>query len=83
MAFLENISAGEACVDLAMAALQIAAEDDAIVSHSSVKLPVEAFSKRIDIIVRDLIKLLNETDGSPAATLKVRYDLIKFLTSTQ
>eukprot|EP00884_Botryococcus_braunii_P013259 jgi/Botrbrau1/21934/Bobra.0249s0057.1 len=71
MAFLENISAGEASVDLAMAALQIATEDDALVSHSSVKLPVEAFSRRIDSIVRDLVRLLDETDGSPAAALNV------------
>lgn len=34
-------------VDLAKAALHIAAEDDSIVSHSSVPLPVDAFVERL------------------------------------
>lgn len=35
-------------VDLARAALQIAAEDDSIISHSSVPLPVDDFIERLD-----------------------------------
>ncbi|KAK1291190.1 hypothetical protein QJS10_CPB17g01806 [Acorus calamus] len=35
-------------VDLGRAALQIAAEDDSLVSHSSVTLPVDAFIERLD-----------------------------------
>ncbi len=34
-------------INLAEAALQIAAEDDAIVSHSTVQLPVHSFLQRI------------------------------------
>jgi hypothetical protein len=69
--FLQNISAGESSMDLAVAALQVAAEDDAIVSHSSVQLPVDAFIKRIDIIVRDLTRSLGDSGCSPESALKV------------
>ncbi len=41
-AFLLNISQGESALSVAEAALQIAAEDDAIVSHSTVRLPIQA-----------------------------------------
>ncbi|GAB4816397.1 hypothetical protein N2152v2_003443 [Parachlorella kessleri] len=57
MAFLRNISRGEAAVDLADAALQIAAEDDALVSHSSVKLPVEAFHSRLERLAEEVAEL--------------------------
>lgn len=36
------------CVDLAKTALYIAAEDDSLISHSSVALPVDAFIERLD-----------------------------------
>ncbi|XVF00246.1 hypothetical protein REPUB_Repub03eG0268400 [Reevesia pubescens] len=36
------------CVDLGRTALYIAAEDDSLISHSSVALPVEAFLERLD-----------------------------------
>jgi len=36
------------CVDLGKTALYIAAEDDSLVSHSSVPLPVDAFIERLD-----------------------------------
>lgn len=36
------------CVDLGKTALYIAAEDDSLVSHSSVPLPVDAFVERLD-----------------------------------
>lgn len=35
-------------VDLAKTALYIAAEDDSLISHSSVALPVDAFVERLD-----------------------------------
>lgn len=41
-----------------MAALQIAAEDDAIISKSTVPLPVDAFSKRLDGMVMHLASKL-------------------------
>lgn len=36
------------CVDLGKTALHIAAEDDSLISHSSVPLPVDAFIERLD-----------------------------------
>ena len=36
------------CVDLGKTALYIAGEDDSLVSHSSVPLPVDAFIERLD-----------------------------------
>ncbi|KAF3434291.1 hypothetical protein FNV43_RR25394 [Rhamnella rubrinervis] len=36
------------CVDLGKTALYVAAEDDSLVSHSSVPLPVDAFIERLD-----------------------------------
>ncbi|XVF41105.1 hypothetical protein PTKIN_Ptkin01aG0253700 [Pterospermum kingtungense] len=36
------------CVDLGRAALYISAEDDSLISHSSVPLPVDAFLERLD-----------------------------------
>ncbi|GAB4827770.1 hypothetical protein Ancab_034656 [Ancistrocladus abbreviatus] len=41
------------CVDLGKTALYIAAEDDSLVSHSSVPLPVEAFLERLDSLTID------------------------------
>lgn len=47
---------GEASIDLADAAFQIAAEDDALVSHSSVKLPVHLYSKRLQRMAEDIAR---------------------------
>ncbi|CAL0326253.1 unnamed protein product [Lupinus luteus] len=41
------------CVDLGRTALYIAAEDDSLVSHSSVPLPVDAFVVRLDDLSMD------------------------------
>lgn len=41
------------CVDLGRTALCIAAEDDSLVSHSSVPLPVDAFIERLDDLSMD------------------------------
>jgi len=67
-AFLAAISQGEGAINLAEAALQIAAEDDALVSHSSVKLPVAAFRQRLQRLANELIRVvlppLNENKAS-------------------
>ena len=42
--YRDGVPAG---INLAEAALQVAAEDDAIVSHSTVQLPVHSFLQRI------------------------------------
>lgn len=55
-AFVQNIAHGEAAINLADAAFQIAAEDDALVSHSSVKLPVASYAKRIQRMAEDIAR---------------------------
>lgn len=47
VANLRTVSDGPGTVDLARAALEIAAEDDALVSHSPVPLPVDAYLNRL------------------------------------
>ena len=60
------------------ACLQIAAEDDAIVSHSTVELPVQAFAARLEALVTDLARLhlpALGTAATPESQLQVcRYD---------
>lgn len=41
-------------VDLARAALEIAAEDDALISHSTVPLPVDAYLQRLDLMANEI-----------------------------
>ena len=53
-AFVENIARGDAGIELARASLQIAAEDDAIVSHSTVDLPIQSFLSRLESLVTSL-----------------------------
>lgn len=61
---------------MADAALQIAAEDDALVTHSPVALPVGEFKKRISRLASDLghrvLPELPEGARHPEAVLKVR-----------
>ncbi|EFN51564.1 expressed protein [Chlorella variabilis] len=52
-AFLRSIQAGEAAVNLAAAALHIAEEDDALVSHSTVQLPVASYQQRLQRLAAD------------------------------
>ena len=59
---LRNVSRGEARMNLADAALQIAAEDDAIASHAVVPLPVASYQQR-------LVKMANEVANGPLARL--------------
>lgn len=63
-AFVKNIASGEAGINLAEAALAIAAEDDALVSHSSVKLPVQAYAKRMQRMAEDIAH--NRLDHFPS-----------------
>lgn len=76
-AFVQNIASGEAGINLADAALAISAEDDALVSHSSVKLPVKAYAKRMQRMAEDIAhnKLSHlpavGSDRDPQAVLEV------------
>lgn len=51
--------------DLARTALYIAAEDDSLVSHSSVPLPVEAFIERLDDLSMGFCPLYMPPSHSP------------------
>ncbi|KAI3424327.1 hypothetical protein D9Q98_009880 [Chlorella vulgaris] len=54
--FLLSVAAGEAAIDLAAAALHIAAEDDALVSHSTVQLPVASYQQRLKRMASDFAR---------------------------
>ena len=81
-AFVRNIAHGEAGINLADAAFQIAAEDDALVSHSSVKLPVQQYAKRMQRMAEDISRnRLSHmpsvgSDRDPEAVLQV--SLLRF-----
>ena len=68
---------GEASIDLADAAFQIAAEDDALVSHSTVKLPVHLYSARVQRMTEDIARhklshmSLVGSDRDPNAVMQV------------
>ncbi|KAI7836487.1 hypothetical protein COHA_009639 [Chlorella ohadii] len=53
-AFLRCIQQGEGLLELSAAALHIAAEDDALVSHSTVKLPVPSYQQRLQRMANEL-----------------------------
>ncbi|XP_010557866.1 PREDICTED: uncharacterized protein LOC104826727 isoform X3 [Tarenaya hassleriana] len=58
-------------VDLATAALFIAAEDDALLSHSSVPLPVDAFVDRLyDLVISYMRSYSSSLKSSPEKFLK-------------
>eukprot|EP00854_Cymbomonas_tetramitiformis_P003016 gene3016-3836_t len=52
--FLRNVRRGEASMQLALAALDIAAEDDALVTNSAVALPVPQYLKRLEAFALEL-----------------------------
>ncbi|RDX77816.1 hypothetical protein CR513_41998 [Mucuna pruriens] len=59
------------CVDLGRTALYLAAEDDSLVSHSSVPLPVDAFITRLDDLSMDYCPHYSpEYDSSPEKFLE-------------
>lgn len=55
--FVNNIAKGEAGVDLTRACLSVAAEDDALVSHSTVELPIRAFEARLEALSGEFARL--------------------------
>lgn len=57
------------CVDLGRTALYIAAEDDSLISHSSVPLPVDAFLERLDDLTTDYCPHYSSSIGSSPETL--------------
>jgi len=57
------------CVDLGKTALYIAAEDDSLISHSSVPLPVDAFLERLDDLTTDYCPHYSSSIGSSPETL--------------
>jgi len=57
------------CVDLGKTALYIAAEDDSLISHSSVPLPVDAFLERLDHLSTDYCPHYSSSLGSSPETL--------------
>lgn len=52
-------------IDLGRVALEIAAEDDALVSHSSVALPVEAYISRLDDLSMEFCRHFLPPRGAP------------------
>ena len=70
---------GEAKLDLAKIALLVAAEDDALTSHSSVKFPVDAYLKRLDGLTSDFEVVLELNDMSDADDADKIDLLIEFL----
>lgn len=74
-ALLQNVARGEARMNLADAALHIAAEDDAIASHAAVALPVASYQQRLarmaDELARGLLARL-PPDAEPADAVKVQ-----------
>ncbi len=76
---LTNRQIGEAKLDLAKMALLVAAEDDALTSHSSVKFPVNAYLKRLDALTRDFEVVLELNNMSNAADADKIDLLIEFL----
>lgn len=55
--YASEVQRGESGINLAAAALAISAEDDAIVSHSTVKLPEEPFLRRINVFSADVERM--------------------------
>lgn len=66
-AFAANVAGGEAAVDLAAAALQVAAEDDAIASSSTVPFPVESYLDRVAALASDCAARHPDLAGMPPA----------------
>lgn len=81
--FLAELEKGESQASLTELSLLVAAEDDALISHSSVKFPVEAYSKRLEKLTSDFQVWLdslpghdNAVDGVPSRDDSVTIDLL-------
>lgn len=55
--YASEILKGESGINLVAAALAVSIEDDALVSHSTVRLPEATFAKRIDVFSAGLERL--------------------------
>eukprot|EP00891_Asterochloris_glomerata_P007799 jgi/Astpho2/7799/Aster-06090 len=74
-AFLRCLAQGEGSINLAEAALHVAAEDDALVSHGSVQLPLQPYQQRIQRLASDIAARLERlgpmaSDRQPEAVLQ-------------
>ena len=70
-----NGCTGEGSINLAEAALHVAAEDDALVSHGSVQLPLQPYQQRIQRLASDIAARLERlgpmaSDRQPEAVLQ-------------
>ena len=78
--FLLQISQGENFIDLAEAAFMIAAEDDALATNSSVKLPVDHIKARLERLAKDVERsVLSETsrgDGGEEEILRAMHEYL-------
>ncbi|CAD7704561.1 unnamed protein product [Ostreobium quekettii] len=72
-----NLALGEARMDVALAALQIAAEDDAIVSLSSVPFPIQSFLARIERLASDVGARLKGQHGSTPVPVDITLPLME------
>uniref|UniRef100_A0A7S1X0T8 Protein SirB1 N-terminal domain-containing protein n=1 Tax=Tetraselmis chuii TaxID=63592 RepID=A0A7S1X0T8_9CHLO len=84
-ALLDEMGKDDADIDVVWAALHIASEDDAVQTRSVVKLPVASYSKRLDTMVEELIRLhLPKLGDSPSPKAMLDcvdnyiYDLMKY-----
>jgi hypothetical protein len=72
--FATNVARGEAALDVALAALQVAAEDDALMSITGVPLPVEPYLQRLERLSDDLCACLSEAGGEAPQAVVDRAD---------
>jgi hypothetical protein len=67
--FRDQTVAGEA-VDPFMWCLELAAEDDALSTHSVVELPVKSFEKRVDSLVTEFVNNYLPDDKAPLSVAR-------------
>ena len=83
-AFLSALAAGEGALDLAEAALCIAAEDDALVSHSAVRLPIAAFRGRLQRLADELARVrLPPLRAAGATDEQLLAEVVRFMYEEQ
>ena len=79
-AFAANVSRGEAALDVALAALHVAAEDDSLMSITGVPLPVEPYLQRLERLSDDLCACLSECSGEAPQDTVNRADALFYST---
>jgi hypothetical protein len=78
--FLAEAAKPDAECDVALAALLLAGEDDAVATRTAVQLPVEAYMKRLDALVTDFeVGYSPRRDGGVASDAEVLAALDAFL----